>query len=282
MAGCSSTTFFYNRLDTLISWYVDDFVTLTKAQEGDFEVRLDALLAWHRQEELPRYVAFLDDINAMLDREITPEDSAYLLEGFTDAAERLQQASLDMMLAFGETLSPAQRLEFIAALKVDQQELKDEYLDRSDEEFQEANQERMADRLSEFTGRLSKAQKAVIAEAAKDFVRLDALWLADRDRWIADVEAIVTANEPDWAAQVRAVLNDRRSQRSADYNAGFEQNAEVSQSIIVAIINDRTPEQDRRLRRNLQDYREDFLQLIAEAEPDDEPPLVEEPLSVEG
>ena len=52
--GCSSTSFFYNRLDTLINWYVDDYVTLTRDQRAEFENQLNELLTWHRREELPR------------------------------------------------------------------------------------------------------------------------------------------------------------------------------------------------------------------------------------
>jgi len=56
LSGCSATQFIYNRVDILIRWYLDDYVSLDRDQQARFTTRLDALLEWHRLEELPVYV----------------------------------------------------------------------------------------------------------------------------------------------------------------------------------------------------------------------------------
>ena len=53
LAGC--TNFFYNRLDTLAAWYVQDLVSLDDSQRSDLRTWLNETLQWHRRSELVRY-----------------------------------------------------------------------------------------------------------------------------------------------------------------------------------------------------------------------------------
>ena len=56
LTGCSATQFIYNRVDILVRWYLDDYVSLDREQQARFDARLETLLVWHRREELPAYV----------------------------------------------------------------------------------------------------------------------------------------------------------------------------------------------------------------------------------
>ena len=56
-----SNKFFYNQLDWLIPWYVDDYVDLTLVQKENLDKQVEMLLQWHRGEELSQgYIAILD------------------------------------------------------------------------------------------------------------------------------------------------------------------------------------------------------------------------------
>ena len=50
LAGCSSTSFFYNRLDFFVPWYLGDYVSLDRSQDELLENQLQPFLAWHRQD----------------------------------------------------------------------------------------------------------------------------------------------------------------------------------------------------------------------------------------
>jgi len=52
-----------------------------------------------------------------------------------------------------------------------------------------------------------------------------------------------------------------------EYVAVYAHNSALSQAIFTEVINLRTPKQDRRLRRKIDDYREDFTALVAQAQP---------------
>ena len=266
LAACSSTTFFYNRLDTFIHWAVDDYVDFDASQEARFEKELDQLLLWHRREELPRYIEVLDEIDGLLDSPLTPEDLARLLDTFQAAAERLQLRVVDMMMVMGEHLTPEQRKAFLTALQEEQVEDREKYLTRTDEEWRERLIERFEDNLTEFTGRLTPEQRGLIEAASREFIRLDGAWLDTRDRWLAQLATILEQHETDWQAPVRAVLDGRKAARPVEYQAALDSNLEHTRRLILEVLNSRTAKQDKRLRRNLRDYRADFAELVAELE----------------
>lgn len=264
--GCSSTSFFYNRLDTLINWYVDDYVTLTRDQRAEFDNQLNELLAWHRREELPRYADLLTEFENNLDPQLEPEDVERLFQALSDAADRLELQSLDLMVGYGASLSLEQRLEFMDGMQREQVEQREEMLSRSDQQYQEDVRERFADNLARFMGRLTPEQKTLIDERISEYRRLDGPWLDDRDQWLVQLQAIVAEDAPDWPAQVWAVLDDREANRSSDYRAVFDNNSRISRDVFREVINQRTAKQDKRLRRKINGYRGDFIALAAQAD----------------
>src|SRR5687767_3440349 len=56
------TNFFYNRLDTVAAWYIQDLVSLDHDQRSDLRSWLEGTLQWHRSSELRRYVTFLREL----------------------------------------------------------------------------------------------------------------------------------------------------------------------------------------------------------------------------
>ena len=62
LQGCS-IKFWYNRLDWVVPWYVDDYVELSGQQEEQLEKLMLLKTEWHRKNELPRYIAWLDSLD---------------------------------------------------------------------------------------------------------------------------------------------------------------------------------------------------------------------------
>ena len=266
LAACSSTTFFYHQLDTLIAWYVDDYIDFTRAQSSAFDDEIDTLIAWHQREELPRYVKLLSDFEARLDQPLTERDTQTISDQLEAAASRIQERALDTMLAFGADLDHEQRVDFVAALQERQVELGEEWLERTDEAYYEAIIERFEDNFSDYIGRLTPEQKAVISDYSSEFIRIDTLWLEDRAQWIETLAAIIERDDPDWPAQVRAAVDQRADRRSLAYTTGYTHNTQQSWAIFRAVLNARTDVQDRRLRRSINDYIDDFISLAAEVD----------------
>lgn len=266
LAGCSSTRFAYNRLDFLVPWYLGDYVSLDRDQGRMLKVELQPFLDWHRQQELPRYIALLDRVEGKLDRQLTPEDMVLLTEEAELAIYRLQDRALDWMLALGEELRDEQMAEFIAGLQEQQAEYEEKYLERDDAEFRGDSCERLQDNARRYIGRLQPDQKAELVTACAEMRRSDTLWLQARAQWIARLELILQ-REPGWQDALREALAQRGETVSDDYRSTYDHNARVIQLAVVGLLNSRSERQDAHLRRELGKLRRDLAALVEQGEP---------------
>jgi len=260
LAGCSSTRFAYNRLDFLVPWYLRDYVSLDRDQARFLRSELQPLLAWHRQEELPRYIALLDRVEGKLDRKLTAADMRTLTEEVEVAMYRLQDRALDWILPVGEQLRDEQMTEFLAGLQEQQGEYEEKYLERDDAEFRRDSCERLEDNARKYMGRLQREQKAGLVSACENMRRSDGLWLEARAQWIARLELILQ-RDPGWQEDLRQALVQRGETVSADYRSTYDHNAEVFQLAIADLLNSRTERQEAHLRRELGKLRRDLAAL---------------------
>ncbi|RLQ22117.1 hypothetical protein DWB85_09285 [Seongchinamella sediminis] len=262
LAGCSSTTFLYNRLDFIIPWYVGKYVELTRDQKKFLDAQLEPFLAWHRSQELPLYLGLIDAIEQSLEGEVGSEQVAAIVGRFEQAWLRIEFRGLEWMLALGEELSREQMEEFVATLRDKQEEYEEEYLSRSDAEYREEAYENLEDSAQDFLGRLDWGQRATLEGAAGRLQRSDAIWLRERARWLDRLEHLLQ-REAGWQDAVRAALRNREQTTSAEYQAVYEHNAQVIYQALATLANTRSENQDRRLRKRLEDLREDVESLIA-------------------
>ncbi len=265
LAGCSSTRFAYNRLDFLVPWYLRDYVSLDRDQRNLLKSELQPFLAWHRQNELPRYVALLDRVEGKLDRELTAADMRILTEEAEVAIYRMQDGALDWLLALGEELRDEQVREFVAGLHEQQSEYEEKYLERDDAEYTSDACERLEDNARKYIGRLQPEQKAGLTAACDEMRRSDSLWLEARGQWIARLELILQ-REPGWQEALREALAKRGETVSDDYRSTYDHNAEVLQRAVADLLNSRSERQDTHLRREIGKLRRDLVALVEQGE----------------
>ena len=112
-SACSRTSFFYHRIPTLINWAIDDYLTLDRQQQVEFDDALDNLLEWHQTEELPKYVDLLDRVIVRMDSS-TPlrvEDMATWQAEADSYSEALQLQAVRALAGLIPTLSATQHQE---------------------------------------------------------------------------------------------------------------------------------------------------------------------------
>lgn len=264
MAGCSSTTFLYNRLHIILPWYMGGYVDLDREQKDYLDELLVPFLDWHRSEELPRYLQIIEDMEAVLDDGISAEDVSGFALRFEAAWFRLEERGVAWLLDLGAQLSDEQLEEFIDELWDKQEDFEKKYLQRTDEEFHRETYENLRDSLQDYLGRLDAAQRELLQEAGAGLIRSDSTWLSERAAWIERLEVFLQ-REPGWQDAIRVALDNRNDHVSDAYRETYEHNTQVIAAAIAATINSRTDKQDRRLRRKLADLREDMQSLINQA-----------------
>lgn len=263
LTACSGTTFVYNRLDTILPWYVDDYVELSGPQEQQLDLTLQPFLSWHRNQELPRYVELLGEIDASLDRPVTAEDVGAIYRDLEGAWLRLEDESLNWLLELGATLSDAQVGEFLAYLQERQEEYEEEYLTRTEPEYREDSYDSFADSMEDYLGRLSPQQRERLRQASNALERADAVWLGERAAWLQRL-AVLMQREPGWQQRVREAVARRGETVSPRYQEVYAHNLQVIFAAVADVVNSRSEKQDRHLRMELADLQEDLQTLIAQ------------------
>ena len=265
LGACSGTTFFYNRLDFILPWYLDDYVDLDRQQEEYLDDLLLPFLNWHRNEELPRYVAVLEDIESRLDQPLTIADLEAVSLEFERAWFRLQAEFLDWMLDMGGQISQSQVESFLAQLWKQQEEYQEEYLDRPDKEYRDDSYDSLLDSMQDYLGRLGKEQRALLQQASLELKRSDSIWLTERAAWLERL-GVQLQREPGWEQRIRELVAERDENLGVEYRQTYEHNMRVIHGAVAEVINQRTERQDRRLRAELSDLREDLQTLIAQGQ----------------
>lgn len=260
LASCSSTSFFYNRLDFIVPWYIDDYVNLDRGQEDFLEEQLEPFLTWHRREELPRYVETVEYFEDAVSDSLEKEELEAIQADFEAAYRRLESRGMEWMLALGAELTDEQMDELLENFEERQEEFEEEYLERDDEEFVEDSYDRFKDNLEDYMGRLDKEQLAVAQRASEELVRADDEWLQEQQRWLERLRVILE-REPGWEDRLMQAIAEREENFTPQYTAAIEHNTQVLGTAFAEIINSRSEKQDKKLREKLGELREDLLAL---------------------
>jgi hypothetical protein len=263
LSACSGTTFVYNQLDSILPWYIDDYVDLDRVQERQLDKTLQPFLSWHRQQELPRYVELLDQVEAGLGRPLTAADVGAIYSGAEVAWQRLEQESLDWLLELGGTLSDAQVQDFLAYLQDKQEEYEDKYLTRSEPEYREETYDSFVESVTDYLGSLTPGQRERLRLASAALERSDEVWLQERVAWLKRL-AVMLQREPGWEQRVREAVAQRAETVSPRYQQVYQHNLEVIFEAVADVLNSRTEKQDRRLQTELAGLRGDLQTLIAQ------------------
>jgi len=261
LSGCSATQFIYNRVDILIRWYLDDYVSLDRDQQARFTTRLDALLEWHRLEELPVYVVLLDDALVILDNGVSLDATRAMAARIESAAIRLQDRFLELLLSTGEDLTPAQRASFIETLWAKQEEFEADRLARDDAAYRDDLEARFDKQLRRYLGPLTDEQKSRLRQGVAAMTRLDHYWLQDRRVWISALSEILLSDEPNWVEPVRALIASRDEALLPEYRDGIDHNGEVILQLSRDVLLLRSDKQDKKLRARLTALRDDLAAL---------------------
>lgn len=270
LGGCSSTKFAYNRLDFFLPWYLGRYVDLDDEQADWFDTRIESLLAWHRAEELPRYVTFLYRLENDLGRPVT----LAAVQDWTDTLElawyRLRDPGLEELLTLGDRLTDEQIAEFITSLRKRQRKYEKKYLGRSDEEFRDDAADDLRDSFEDYLGRLSPQQDESVRRTVDALARTDSEWLDERAAWIDKMERLLR-REPGWQAAIRSTIRNWEAQLDESTLAVYDRNTRLVQELVVEVLNARTERQSERLLRRLEDFREDFSDLHGQQSDDLDP-----------
>lgn len=266
VSACSAIRIGYNQADTLLAWMADDYFDFDATQKQDFKTRIDRLLKWHRDEQLPDYSRFLADIKKRGQHDFTTADAAWLVEGAKTRFRTLARHGARDAAELLATLTP----DNIRALekqydKVNQKFVREYKLNGSIEDRKRARLDRTLKQLRDWAGPLTHAQEERIKAVNDAIPSTDALRHQDRQRRQKELIALLQLrhNKAEFAPQLQTWLTDWEKGRTPEFDKAQQESYEKRVALHLEVERMLTPQQREHVLYKLQGYIDDIQALAA-------------------
>lgn len=255
VTGCTSR-FIYNRLDTLASWYFEGLVSLNDVQRTELRSWLESTLAWHRQSELKRYAAFINDLTVTAERPGTHEDYDAFSRRFegliTDLIAKTAPEASHLLL----TLSPKQVDQLMDNLAEKTREGAQEGADAlEDHEWHAAQVKTVTRQVKRWTGQLTDEQKRIVAAHMNDLEPTFVDWEKSQQVWQGELRTALLSpemrSEEAPSPRILELLKDPGQSWTPEYSAKVARNRERYLSMFSALDASLTTQQRDHLRVEL-------------------------------
>jgi hypothetical protein len=186
LSGCSALKLVYNQADEAVYWWLDSYVDLTDKQKPLAKDALRQLHLWHRQNQLPEYVALLQKVRAWAPHDIQPEQVCAVTQEIQNSfISALQQIEPDATKLISQLSEP--QLQRIRK-KYDKlnQEWRGDYLDVSEEKRLRNRNKQLLNRLEDFYGNLDAPQREAVQQWLKKSTFNPTISFKERQRRQAD------------------------------------------------------------------------------------------------
>lgn len=256
----SCTNFFYDRLDTLAAWYIQDLVSLDDSQRSDLRSWLDSTLQWHRRSELVRYAKFLRDLASTASHPGNSSTYQRVESQIEEFGSRLVERAAPDAARLLMSLTPEQLGEFETNLAKKSKERNEESLKALESgKWHQKRAQDIEKQLKRWTGSVTKEQHLLIAQQSERFDPTTTDWLESQARWrkavFGALQERFTAGQSPAAVEERilGLLRTPESQWTRAYQIKAKQNREQSLAVLAAVDASLTADQRAHLQRELTD-----------------------------
>ncbi|WP_223671142.1 DUF6279 family lipoprotein [Kangiella shandongensis] len=258
--------FWYNRLGWLSTWYADDYVTLTSVQEERIESLVDKHALWHRQTQLPRYNQFIDDVlNDVKSKQFKQNYDTYGERLVSFYHDILAQVLNDAVRELSQ-LSDAQVKELMQNLNASAQSESKDYLAQTDEKRLENAHDEAIESYEEWFGSLTDSQENLIIETVNQLKPTGKLRIEYLKEWRQAFKLALAERRSESGQQaLHSLLRNPRQLRSPQLIENSEHNNQLRKALQLKLFESASEEQTEHFIDYLNEYREDFTELIADA-----------------
>ena len=137
----------------------DDFFDLTAEQKKFLRGQYGSALAWHRRDQLPKYISYITYLKKASRKKLTFNDVEEIFSRFLKLRGNLYYRLEPTIITTLQNLSEAQIKYFENALLEKRKELYDEEFSLKESEYLEKRFEKSVNRLEYYFDSLSKSQK---------------------------------------------------------------------------------------------------------------------------
>lgn len=269
LSGCSTIQLVYNQSDDLLYWWMDAYVDFQDNQKQFTRDTLSNLQRWHRQQQLPEYVALLKRVQTMAPNDITPAQVCGVTEDIKSSFVTLLRFIEPEATRLGVQLTPEQLRNVRKRYDKTNKDWREDWLEGSAEKRLKYRTKQALNRLEDFYGRLDAPQREVLRQWLNESVFDATTSYAERERRQADslqtLQRMAQAGEA--SATTQALL---RGWIDRSFNSPIERHRAYGQALwqencegFAKLHNSTTPAQRQHLAESLRGYENDFRNLMS-------------------
>jgi hypothetical protein len=262
-SGCSRTRLAYNHLDLFLFWKLDDYISLDNDQKDRVKQQLQFFLQWHRKEQLPRYIQFVEQIQKNTRTKMTAghfQQHFSTVEGFLNDIMIQTEPDITQLLF---QLNWQKQKELFKNISEKQKILEKKYLKLNQEEYRQKRVKRTEKILKRFLGRLTAEQKKTLADWTDSLIPSRKLWLENRRNWQAQFQTLLRKKISNSIKQkeLKRLLIHPEQFTSSEYQKTLKQNQLAHFSMLATIQQQLTEKQKKHLKKEWAKIKADLVSL---------------------
>ncbi|MDP8566925.1 DUF6279 family lipoprotein [Methylophilus aquaticus] len=267
MISCSLVKTAYNNAPALIAWRLDDYFNFSEAQKAKLKPALQELHAWHRKNELPRYVSLLNQISDDLSHDLSAQTACQRIESIKSNAQTLQTNMIPIIVDVADTLSDKQLQHLQKKLEKRNQEWKDEWWQETTEEQREVRLEKSTDFAEKVYGDLNEKQINMLKQSIAKHGIDPAMIYAEILRRDEDALTILktlrnpASSNEEKSQLVRAGFERMQNSPNVAYQTYIEKVTQLTCETIASLHATTSAKQRRHAQQWVEDYKTQFTQL---------------------
>jgi hypothetical protein len=273
LSACGLYGWMYERGPSLALWWLQGYVDLDRAQRARAEEALRQWFRWHHAQELPRYVALLDQAQQQV---LSNTQAEAVCQWNTELQLRADQAYLAFepaMASYLASTTPIQWEEMEDRMKRQQERFEDSYVRGDATQRLEASVERSRKWAKRLYGRLTPAQEVQLQRLVSQSPFDAPSWAQERLarqrdflRWLRQSHS-ERASAADWQQGVRQHWRFGRDSPRVAYQRYQQALMRYNCEAIAQFHNGTSPTQRQHAQRLLGDWRQTFSEWAAAPAP---------------
>ena len=267
LGGCTAVKLGYSSLAQLGYWWLDGYVDFDESQSAAVRDDLARIHAWHRVNELPRYVQLLQQFERLAPGDVTPAQACAFEPELRARADALRSRFEPALIAHAMTLQPEQLDHLERKFQERNREYQKEWVRLPPDELVDKRLNEFVERAEMLYGRLDGAQRALMRQLVRNSAYNPAMVATESRRRQKDIVTTLrhVAGQPleipEARGAVRALLDRVVVPPDAAHRAYLETVRQETCRMVSTMHNSMRPAQREHAARRLRSWQRDLREL---------------------